>query len=59
MWPPGGAATPLGARDISRPHGGRRGGGAMRQPDRGPGSQGNRAAGLKPDPRLAGEGTQL
>lgn len=28
----------------------------MRQPDRGPGSQGNQAAGLRPDPRLAGEG---
>lgn len=49
VGPPGGAAAPRSARDISRPHGGRRGGGAMRQRVRGP----------SPDLRLAGEGTQL
>lgn len=58
-WTPGGAAAPRSARDISRPHGGRRGGGAMRQRDRRPGSWGNLAVRPRPDPRLAGVGVQL
>lgn len=59
VWPPGGATAPRSARDISRPRGGRCGGGAMRQRDRGRGSWGNLAVKPRPDPRLAGVGVQL